>query len=62
MDGKGELRFIEVVEKTGEREVKVRVFPQFRLGLNGIQNFLYNYPLLGSEGAWRLRRLTYNQR
>jgi hypothetical protein len=43
MDGKGELRFIDVVEKTGEQEAKVRVFPQFRLGLNGIQSFLYNY-------------------
>jgi tRNA (Thr-GGU) A37 N-methylase len=41
MDGKEELRFIEVVEKTGEQEAKVRVFPQFRLGLNGIQNFFY---------------------
>jgi tRNA (Thr-GGU) A37 N-methylase len=41
MNGKGELRFIEVVEKTGEQEAKVRVFPQFRLGLNGLQNFFH---------------------
>jgi tRNA (Thr-GGU) A37 N-methylase len=41
IDGKGELRFIEVVEKTGEREAKVRVFPRFRLVLNGIQKFFY---------------------
>ena len=33
IDGKGELHFITVVEKTGEQEAKVRVFPQFRLGL-----------------------------
>jgi len=52
IDGKGELRFIKVVEKTGEQEAKVRVFPKFRLGINGIQNFFsYDYPLLGSEGA-----------
>jgi len=41
MDAKGELRFIEVVEKTGEQEAKVRVFPRFRLGLNGLQNFFH---------------------
>jgi len=41
MDGKEELRFIKVVEKTGEQEAKVRVFPQFRLGLKGIQNFFH---------------------
>ena len=41
IDGKGELHFITVVEKTGEQEAKVHVFPQFRLGLTGIQNFFH---------------------
>jgi tRNA-Thr(GGU) m(6)t(6)A37 methyltransferase TsaA len=39
MDVKGELRFIGVVEKTGEQEAKVRIFPEFCAGLKGIEDF-----------------------
>ena len=36
---KGELRFIGVVEKAGEQEAKVHVFPEFCAGLKGIKDF-----------------------
>jgi tRNA-Thr(GGU) m(6)t(6)A37 methyltransferase TsaA len=36
---KGELRFIGVVEKAGEEEAKVRIFPQFCTGLKKIEDF-----------------------
>jgi tRNA-Thr(GGU) m(6)t(6)A37 methyltransferase TsaA len=36
---KGELRFVGVVERAGEQEAKVRVFPEFCAGLRGIQDF-----------------------
>jgi len=36
---KGELRFIGVVEKAGEREARLRVFPEFCAGLKGICDF-----------------------
>ena len=39
MDVKGELRFIGVVEKAGEQEAKVRIFPEFCAGLKDIGNF-----------------------
>jgi tRNA-Thr(GGU) m(6)t(6)A37 methyltransferase TsaA len=39
MDVKGELRFIGVVEKAGEQEAKVRIFPEFCAGLKGIEGF-----------------------
>jgi tRNA-Thr(GGU) m(6)t(6)A37 methyltransferase TsaA len=39
MDVKSELRFIGVVEKTGEQEAKVRIFPKFCAGLKGIEDF-----------------------
>jgi len=39
MDVKGELRFIGVVEKGGEQEAKVRIFPEFCAGLKGIRDF-----------------------
>jgi tRNA-Thr(GGU) m(6)t(6)A37 methyltransferase TsaA len=39
MNMKGELHFIGVVEKAGEQEAKVRVFPEFCAGLRGIQDF-----------------------
>ena len=54
IDGKGELRFIEVVEKTVEREVKVRVFPQFRLGLTAykILDIIILYWAVKSLGAF----------
>jgi len=39
MDAKSELRFIGVVEKTGEQEAEVRIFPEFCAGLKGIEDF-----------------------
>jgi tRNA-Thr(GGU) m(6)t(6)A37 methyltransferase TsaA len=39
MDVKGELGFIGVVEKAGEQETKVRIFPEFCAGLKGIEDF-----------------------
>ena len=39
MDVKSELRFIGVVEKTGEQEAEVRIFPEFCAGLKGIEDF-----------------------
>lgn len=39
MSIKGELRFIGVVEKAGEQEAEVRIFPEFCTGLKGIEDF-----------------------
>ena len=39
MSAKGELRFIGVVEKAGEQEARVRVFPEFCTGLKGVEDF-----------------------
>jgi len=39
MSGQSELRFIGVVEKAGEQEAKVRVFPEFCAGLKGVEGF-----------------------
>ena len=39
MRGKGELRFIGVVEVAGEEEARVRIFPEFRDALKGIGGF-----------------------
>jgi len=39
MDGNGELHFIGIVEKAGEQEARVRVFPEFCAGLKGIEDF-----------------------
>ncbi len=39
MYGKGELKFIGVVESAGENEAKVRVFPEFCDALKGINGF-----------------------
>lgn len=39
METKGELRFIGTVEKAGEQEAKIRIFPEFCTGLRGIENF-----------------------
>jgi len=36
---KSELRFIGVVEKAGEDEAKIRVFPEYCAGIRGIQDF-----------------------
>jgi tRNA (Thr-GGU) A37 N-methylase len=37
--GKGELRFIGVVEKAGEQEATIRIFQEFCAGLKGIEGF-----------------------
>ena len=39
MDGNGELHFIGIVEKAGEQEARVRVFPEFYAGLKGIEDY-----------------------
>jgi tRNA (Thr-GGU) A37 N-methylase len=39
MCGKGELRFIGIVESAGEEEARVRVFPEFCNALKGINGF-----------------------
>jgi len=39
MDGNGELHFIGIVEKAGEQEARVRVFPEFCAGLKGIEDY-----------------------
>ena len=38
MSGKGELRFIGVVESSGELS-RVKIFPEFCVGLQGLNNF-----------------------
>jgi formylmethanofuran dehydrogenase subunit E len=37
--GKGEVYFIGVVEKAGEEEAKIRIFPEFCSGLKGVEEF-----------------------
>jgi len=39
MSAKGELRFIGVVEKAGEEEARVRIFPEYCAGLRGVEGF-----------------------
>jgi len=39
MSVKPEMHFIGVVEKAGEQEAKVRIFPEFCAGLKGIEDF-----------------------
>jgi len=39
MCGKAELKFIGTVEKAGEEEAEVRIFPEFCMGLKGIEGF-----------------------
>ncbi|MGB9714477.1 MAG: tRNA (N6-threonylcarbamoyladenosine(37)-N6)-methyltransferase TrmO [Candidatus Bathyarchaeales archaeon] len=39
MGANGKLRFIGVVEKAGEQEARVRVFPEYCSGLKGIGDF-----------------------
>jgi len=39
MSIKKKLRFIGIVEKAGEHEAKVRIFPEFCAGLRGIEDF-----------------------
>ena len=41
MRGKGELRFIGVVEVAGEEEARVQIFPEFCDALKGIDGFSY---------------------
>ncbi|MEM3565766.1 MAG: tRNA (N6-threonylcarbamoyladenosine(37)-N6)-methyltransferase TrmO [Candidatus Bathyarchaeia archaeon] len=37
--GKSEVYFIGVVEKAGEEEAKIRIFPEFCSGLKGVEEF-----------------------
>jgi tRNA-Thr(GGU) m(6)t(6)A37 methyltransferase TsaA len=39
VDVKGKLRFIGIVEETGEQEAKLRIFPEFSDGLKSIEDF-----------------------
>jgi tRNA-Thr(GGU) m(6)t(6)A37 methyltransferase TsaA len=39
MSEKGELHFIGLVEKAGEEEAKIRIYPEFCSGLKGIGDF-----------------------
>lgn len=39
MRGKGELTFIGIVESVGEKEARVRIFPEFCDALKGIDGF-----------------------
>jgi len=39
MSVKGELHFIGVVEKAGDQEAQVRIFPEFCVALKGIGDF-----------------------
>lgn len=39
MSGKGEVRFIGVVEKAGEQEATINIFSEFCAGLKGIADF-----------------------
>jgi tRNA-Thr(GGU) m(6)t(6)A37 methyltransferase TsaA len=39
MKRKAELQFIGVVEKEGEKEAIIRIFPKFCAGLKGIENY-----------------------
>jgi tRNA-Thr(GGU) m(6)t(6)A37 methyltransferase TsaA len=39
LGSKGELHFVGVVEKAGEQEATVRIFPDFCAGLKGIADF-----------------------
>ncbi|PMB75195.1 MAG: tRNA (N6-threonylcarbamoyladenosine(37)-N6)-methyltransferase TrmO [Candidatus Bathyarchaeota archaeon] len=39
MKGKAELEFIGVVEKEGEQEAKICIFPKFCAGLKDIENY-----------------------
>lgn len=45
MSGKPELHFIGIVEKTGEQEAKVRIYPEFCVGLKEIENFSHIFIL-----------------
>jgi tRNA-Thr(GGU) m(6)t(6)A37 methyltransferase TsaA len=39
MGTKGELRFVGIVEKTGEEKASIRIYPEFCAGLKGISDF-----------------------
>ena len=61
MVGKGELRLIGVVESSGELS-KVRMFPEFCVGLEGLNNFshiniLYWFHLRDNEEERRTLRV-----
>ncbi len=39
MNEKGKIRFIGIVEKEGEKEARIRFFPEYCAGLKGIEGF-----------------------
>lgn len=45
MSTRGEIRFIGVVEKAGDQEARIRVFPNFCAGLKGIREFSHLFIL-----------------
>ncbi len=61
MSGKGELRFIGLVESSGELS-RVKIFPEFCAGLQGLSNFshitiLYWFHLRDNEKERRTLRV-----
>lgn len=61
MSGKGELKFIGVVESSGELS-RVKIFPEFCVGLEGLNNFshitiLYWFHLRDNEEERRTLRV-----
>ncbi len=61
MSSKGELKFIGVVESSGELS-RVKIFPEFCVGLEGLNNFshitvLYWFHLRNSEEERRTLRV-----
>jgi len=45
IEQRGELRFVGVVERTGEEEATVRIFPQYCSALKGIEDFSHIFIL-----------------
>lgn len=45
MSKKGDLRFIGIVEKAGEKEAKIRVLPKVCAGLKGVADFSHLFVL-----------------
>jgi tRNA-Thr(GGU) m(6)t(6)A37 methyltransferase TsaA len=54
VSAKGEVRFVGVVEESGEAEAKVKIFPEYCAGLKGVEQYshliiLYWFHLRDSE-------------
>lgn len=39
MHERGKIRFIGIVEKEGDKEARIRIFPEYSAGLKGIEDF-----------------------